>query len=100
MSGQWGIARLCQTSKIREVSSANRATCHTRRQGCGAEYRGCTLTSSANIIFIQDHRVASLNRSSDRRRADFWFQFFRLLRLVDVADDLPEQPARLGQKGS
>ena len=53
-----------------------------------------------SIIFVQDHRVAGLNRSSDGRGADFWFQFFRLLRLVDVADDLPEQTARPGQKSS
>ena len=100
MSGPWGIVRLCQTSEIREVSSANRATCHTRGQGCGAEYRGCTLGSSSKVIFIQNHWAAGLNRSPDRRGADLRFQFLGLLRVVDVADDLPQQVARLGQKGS
>ena len=98
--GSGGLCVCARHQKSGEISSANRATCHTRRQGCGAEYRGCTLGSSSKIIFIQDHRAAGLNRSSDGRGADFWFQFFGLLRLVDVADDLPEQVARPGQKGS
>ncbi len=76
--------------KSGSVSSTNRATCHTRGQGCGAEYRGCTLRSSSKIIFVQDHRVAGLNRSSDGCGADLWFQFLGLLRLVDVADGLPK----------
>ena len=89
--GRGGLCVCARHQKSGEISSANGATCHTRRQGCGAKYRGCTLRSSSSIIFIQDHRVAGLDRSSDGRGADSWFQFFRLLRLVDVADDLPEQ---------
>jgi len=65
----------------------------------GESYRGCTLRSSSKIILIQDDWVAGVYRSADGRGADFRFQFFRLLRLVDVADDLPQQVTRFGQKG-
>ena len=51
-------------------------------------------------IFVQNHRAAGLDRSPDGRGADSWFQFLGLLRLVDVADGLPQQVARLGQEGS
>ena len=75
---------------------------HAIREGedCGAEYRGCSRGSSFEIIFIQDHRAAGFNRSSDGRGTHFRFQFLGLLRVVAVADRLPEQVARLGQKDS
>ena len=56
--------------------------------------------SSFEIIFIQDYRAARFNRSQHGRSAHFRFQFLRLLCVVAVADDLPEQVARLGQKDS
>ena len=43
--------------------------------------------------------LASIGRRIGRG-ADFRFQFLGLLRVVDVADSLPQQVARLGQKGS
>ena len=43
--------------------------------------------------------LASIGRRH-RSGTDFWFQFLGLLRLVAVADSLPQQVARLGQKDS
>src|SRR5205807_7654641 len=88
----------CQKSG--SVSSANRTTRHPRRQGRGAQYRGCTLRSSAKIVFVQDNWVAGVDWSSRRGRAHLRLQFFRFLGLVDVADDLPEQTTRLRQESS
>src|SRR5436305_15236427 len=65
-----------------------------------AEYRGFTLGSSFKIIFIYNDRTACFDRPPHGRGAGSWFQFFGVLRLVDVADDLSEQVARFGQKGS
>ena len=58
------------------------------------------LRPSFEIILIQDHRAAGFYRSSHRSGTHFWFQFLGLLRLVAVADSLPEQVAWLGQKDS
>jgi hypothetical protein len=71
---------------------------HAMRQGkVVARYRGCTVGSSAKAIFVQNHWTTGLNRPTDGCSADFRFQF---LRMVDVADNLPQQVARLGQKDS
>src|SRR6476660_8282790 len=82
-----GIGGLCVCSRYQksgEVASANRATCDTRGKDCGAEYRGCALAASFEIILIQNHWAAGFCRSSHRRGTHFWFQFLGLLRLVVV----------------
>src|SRR6476660_3772476 len=98
-----GIGGLCVCSRCQksgEVASTNRATCDTRGKDCGAEYRVGSRAASLEIIFIQDYRPAGIDWSSDGGGAHFRFQFLRLLRVVAVADSLPEQVARLGQKDS
>src|SRR5436305_4170635 len=65
-----------------------------------AEYRGFTLGSSFKIIFIYNDRTACFDMPPHGRGAGSWFQFFGVLRLVDVADDLSQQVARFGQEGS
>src|SRR2546421_9747409 len=100
MSGPLVTVRLSQTLKIQGSLIRNRATRHSRRQDCGAKYYICTPGSSFKIILVQDHRTAGLDRSSSWCGTDFWLQFLGLLRMVDLADSLPQQVARLGQKDS
>ena len=94
--GGGGLCICAGQQKSREISSAYSATCDTRGRSCGVEYRGCPFRSSFKIIFIQNHWAAGFDRSSDGRGADFRFQFLGLLYVVDVADSLSQQIARLG----
>src|SRR5204863_8049584 len=99
----WAVGDCAFVPDIRKswkISSANRATCHTRGPRCGTEYRGYAVGSSPKAIFVQNHWASGLNRSSDGCGAHFRFQFLGLLRMVAVADGLPQQVAWLGQKAS
>ena len=99
----WAVGDCAFVPDIRNPGKSHPPTAqHAIREGkIVAQNIAATLSgSSLKAIFVQDHWAAGLNRSSVGRGADFWFQFLRLLRVVDVADGLPQQVARLGQKSS
>jgi NADH dehydrogenase len=99
----WAVGDCAFVPDVRNPGKSHPPTAqHAIREGkiVAQNITSALLGSSFKIIFIQDHRTASLDRSSDRCGADFRFQFLGLLRVVDVADDLPEQVARLRQKDS
>jgi NADH dehydrogenase len=75
----WAVGDCAFMPDIRNPGRSHPPTAqHAIREGkvCCAEYRGCILKSSSKIIFVQDHRATGLNRSSDGRGANPWFQFF------------------------
>ncbi len=93
LAGRLGSWRLCVHSgnqKSDQIPSTNSPTCNTRRQNSCSKYRGRTFRATAKIIFIQHRRTTGIDRAPHRRGADLGFQFLRLPRLVDVADDLPQ----------
>ena len=101
--GVWAVgdcAFVPEASAASPVSSAHRATCHSRGQGGGTEHREGPRRPSSKAIFLQDHRAARLHRAPDGRRADSRLQLLGLLRVVAVAHDLSVQIARLRQEGS
>ena len=95
----WAVGDCAFVPDIRNPGKSHPPTAqHAIREGKVVAHNIAAALSGRplKIIFIHDHRVAGFDRSPDGRGAGSWFQFFGLLRLVDVADGLPQQAAGPG----
>src|SRR5439155_26713217 len=69
---------------------------HAMREGKVVAQNIAAVLSGRPLKSFQNHWAAGFDRSSHGCGADLWFQFLGLLCMVDMADGLPQQIARLG----
>ncbi|MBC6951395.1 hypothetical protein DWB58_25990 [candidate division KSB1 bacterium] len=94
-----GLGRLRSRAGSRgQALPAHGATCHPAGQGARAEHHGRGARRPEASFCFQNHRAIGRHWPAHRRRAHFRFQLLRLSGLVDVAHDLSEQAAALGEK--
>ena len=100
MYGRWVTVPLCRTIEIRGnlIRLLRNMPCAKGRLWRGISRLYCWAVGQSH--FRSEPLGYWRQSADDGRSADFRFQFLGVLRMVDVADDLPQQVARLGQKDS
>ena len=99
--GVWAMGDCAFVPDVRQPGKSHPPTAqHAIREGrIVAQNIALALAGpSAKAIFLPDHWIARLHRPPHGCRADFRLQLLRLLCVVAMAHDLPEQIAWLGQK--